>query len=94
MQWGDPQNLEETRMVSSYPEFNLRTIPYFKLFQLYSKRIPFPFNFYYPRKYVRKVNELTQVLASFNIDDPIDTHDIATVSRIEVRKSAGEFSQL
>jgi metaxin len=72
MQWGQPQNLDETRT-------------------LYAKRIPFPFNFYYPRKYVLKVNELTQTLANFSIDDPIENHDTANVS-ISFIKNFSELS--
>ncbi|XP_058824966.1 metaxin-1 homolog [Topomyia yanbarensis] len=43
---------------------------------LYAKRIPIPFNFYCPRKYVVKTNELTVSLAGFALDDSIATHDV------------------
>lgn len=44
---------------------------------LYAKRIPIPFNFYCPRKYVLKTNELTRSLAGFCLEDSIELHDVA-----------------
>lgn len=43
---------------------------------LYAKRIPIPFNFYCPRKYVLKTNELTLSLAGFALEDSIELHDV------------------
>lgn len=43
---------------------------------LYAKRIPIPFNFYCPRKYVLKTNELTRSLAGFTLEDSIELHDV------------------
>ncbi|XP_055641632.1 metaxin-1 homolog [Toxorhynchites rutilus septentrionalis] len=43
---------------------------------LYAKRIPIPFNFYCPRKYVLKTNELTQTLAGFGLEDSVELHDV------------------
>uniref|UniRef100_A0A1Q3F9P7 Metaxin n=1 Tax=Culex tarsalis TaxID=7177 RepID=A0A1Q3F9P7_CULTA len=44
---------------------------------LYAKRIPIPFNFYCPRKYVVKTNELTRSLAGFCLEDSVELHDVA-----------------
>lgn len=44
---------------------------------LYAKRIPIPFNFYCPRKYVLKTNELTRSLAGFCLEDSVELHDVA-----------------
>ncbi|XP_053695767.1 metaxin-1 homolog [Sabethes cyaneus] len=43
---------------------------------LYAKRIPIPFNFYCPRKYLLKTNEITQTLAGFVLDDSVELHDV------------------
>ncbi|XP_062533704.1 metaxin-1 homolog [Armigeres subalbatus] len=43
---------------------------------LYAKRIPIPFNFYCPRKYVLKTNELTVSLAGFALEDSVELHDV------------------
>ncbi|XP_055544613.1 metaxin-1 homolog [Wyeomyia smithii] len=43
---------------------------------LYAKRIPIPFNFYCPRKYLLKTNEITQTLAGFALDDSVELHDV------------------
>ncbi|XP_065088525.1 metaxin-1 homolog [Ochlerotatus camptorhynchus] len=43
---------------------------------LYAKRIPIPFNFYCPRKYVLKTNELTLSLAGFALEDSVELHDV------------------
>lgn len=42
---------------------------------LYAKRTPFPFNFYYPGTYIRKTNEITQTVAGFSLEDPLDSHE-------------------
>lgn len=42
---------------------------------LYATRTKFPFNFYYPSRYVRKTDELCQALATFTLEDPIDQQD-------------------
>lgn len=47
---------------------------------LYAARIPFPFNFYYPSKYVRKTEEVCQAVANFSLQDPIDLHDTAEMA--------------
>ncbi|XP_058057302.1 metaxin-1 homolog [Anopheles bellator] len=44
---------------------------------LYAKRIPIPFNFYCPRKYVLRTNDLTQSLAGFSLEDSIEFHDVS-----------------
>lgn len=41
---------------------------------VYAKRIPIPFNFYYPRKYIAKTDEITETFAQFNIEDSIELH--------------------
>ncbi|XP_058450652.1 metaxin-1 homolog [Malaya genurostris] len=43
---------------------------------IYAKRIPIPFNFYCPRKYVVKTNELTKSLAGFALEDSVAIHDV------------------
>jgi metaxin len=48
---------------------------------LYALRTPFPFNFYYPSRYVKKTNEVCQAVANFSLEDPIDMHDTAEMSR-------------
>lgn len=42
---------------------------------LYALRTTFPFNFYYPGKYIRRTDELCQAVANFSLEDPIDQHD-------------------
>lgn len=42
---------------------------------IYAQRTTFPFNFYYPGKYIAKTSEVCQVKANFSVDDPIDQHD-------------------
>uniref|UniRef100_A0A182SY75 Metaxin n=1 Tax=Anopheles maculatus TaxID=74869 RepID=A0A182SY75_9DIPT len=44
---------------------------------LYAKRIPIPFNFYCPRKYVLRTNDITQSLAGFSLEDSIEFHDVS-----------------
>uniref|UniRef100_U5ETA2 Putative translocase of outer mitochondrial membrane complex subunit tom37/metaxin 1 n=1 Tax=Corethrella appendiculata TaxID=1370023 RepID=U5ETA2_9DIPT len=46
---------------------------------LYAYRTPFPFNFYCPRKYISKTNELMETLANFSIEDPAEQHDTASM---------------
>lgn len=46
---------------------------------LYALRTPFPFNFYCPGKYIRKTDEVTQAVAGFSLEDPIDQHDTAEI---------------
>jgi metaxin len=45
----------------------------------YALQTPFPFNFFYPYKYIRKTEEVTQALASFSLEDPIDAHDTVEI---------------
>uniref|UniRef100_A0A182N6G9 Metaxin n=1 Tax=Anopheles dirus TaxID=7168 RepID=A0A182N6G9_9DIPT len=47
---------------------------------LYAKRIPIPFNFYCPRKYVLRTNDITQSLAGFSLEDSIEFHDVSDFS--------------
>uniref|UniRef100_A0A182RQR5 Metaxin n=1 Tax=Anopheles funestus TaxID=62324 RepID=A0A182RQR5_ANOFN len=44
---------------------------------VYAKRIPIPFNFYCPRKYVLRTNDITQSLAGFSLEDSIEFHDVS-----------------
>uniref|UniRef100_A0A182PF28 Metaxin n=1 Tax=Anopheles epiroticus TaxID=199890 RepID=A0A182PF28_9DIPT len=44
---------------------------------VYAKRIPIPFNFYCPRKYVLLTNDITQSLAGFSLEDSIEFHDVS-----------------
>ncbi|XP_049535783.1 metaxin-1 homolog [Anopheles darlingi] len=47
---------------------------------LYAKRIPVPFNFYCPRKYVHRTNDLTQSLAGFTLEDSLEFHDVSELA--------------
>lgn len=47
---------------------------------VYAKRIPIPFNFYCPRKYVLRTNDITQSLVGFSLEDSIEFHDVAEVN--------------
>jgi metaxin len=47
---------------------------------LYANRTPFPFNFYYPGKYIRKTDEVCQAVAGFSLEEPIEMHDTAEMS--------------
>uniref|UniRef100_A0A182Q374 Metaxin n=1 Tax=Anopheles farauti TaxID=69004 RepID=A0A182Q374_9DIPT len=47
---------------------------------LYAKRIPIPFNFYCPRKYVLHTNDITQSLAGFSLEDSLEFHDVSEFS--------------
>ncbi|XP_055608665.1 metaxin-1 homolog [Uranotaenia lowii] len=46
---------------------------------LYAKRIPIPFNFYCPRKYVQKTEQLMLTLADFALDDSVEFHDVKDI---------------
>lgn len=46
---------------------------------LYGKKTPFPFNFYYPRKYYQKAGDVIEIFAKFWIEDKIENHDIESV---------------
>ncbi|CRK91635.1 CLUMA_CG005287, isoform A [Clunio marinus] len=47
---------------------------------LYAMRTPFPFNFYYPGKYIRRTGEVCQAVSTFSLEDPIDQHDTAEMN--------------
>lgn len=47
---------------------------------LLANRTPFPFNFYYPSKYVKKTEEVCQTVAGFSLEDVIDAHDTAEIT--------------
>lgn len=47
---------------------------------LLANRTPFPFNFYYPSKYVRKTEEICQTVVGFSLEEPIDNHDTAEMA--------------
>lgn len=49
---------------------------------MYANRIRFPFNFYYPSRYVKNVSNRMDIQEQFSIDDKIENHNIADVSRI------------
>lgn len=51
---------------------------------LYAKRIPFPFNFYYPSKYIMKTNQVCETVASFSLEDPIENHETTDVTYIHI----------
>lgn len=42
---------------------------------LYAKRIPFPFNFYYPSQYHKEAKDIVEVFGGFDINDKIQNHD-------------------
>ncbi|XP_053681457.1 metaxin-1 homolog [Anopheles nili] len=44
---------------------------------VYAKRIPIPFNFYCPRKYVLRTNDITQSLSGFSLEDSIEFHEVS-----------------
>lgn len=48
---------------------------------VYAKRIPIPFNFYCPRKYVVRTNDITQSLAGFSLEDSIEFHDVSELAQ-------------
>lgn len=43
---------------------------------LYAKRIPIPFNFYCPRKYLQKTNDMMISLENFSLEDSVELHDV------------------
>lgn len=45
----------------------------------YVKQIPFPFNFYYPRKYQNHAQKMVEVLSGIDFDDKIDEQEIDEV---------------
>ena len=58
---------------------------------LYAKRIPFPFNFYYPSKYIMKTNQVCETVASFSLEDPIENHettDVMSINLIEIKNKS------
>lgn len=44
---------------------------------LYAKRLPFPFNFVYPHRYVKHTSEFLKVVSNFSIDDKLEHHNTA-----------------
>lgn len=44
---------------------------------LYAKRLPFPFNFVYPHRYIKQTSELLKIVANFSIDDKLEHHSTA-----------------
>jgi metaxin len=42
---------------------------------LYALRTPFPFNFYYPSRYMRRTEQVCQTVANFSLEEPITAHD-------------------
>jgi metaxin len=59
---------------------------------LYATRTPFPFNFYYPSKYIKKAEEVCQALANFSLEDPIDHHD-TTEMELKAKKCLNWLSE-
>ncbi|CAO1422097.1 unnamed protein product [Diamesa hyperborea] len=59
---------------------------------LYAKRIPFPFNFYYPSKYIMKTNQVCETVASFSLEDPIENHETTDMS-IRAKKCLNWISE-
>lgn len=47
---------------------------------LLANRTPFPFNFYYPSRFVKKTEEVCQTVAGFSLEDTIDAHDTAEIA--------------
>ena len=47
---------------------------------LLANRTPFPFNFFYPSRYVKKTEEVCQTVAGFSLEDVIDAHDTAEIT--------------
>lgn len=60
--------------------------------KIYALRTPFPFNFYYPGKYIRKTDEICQTVANFCLEDPIDQHDTAEMN-FKARKCLNWISE-
>lgn len=44
---------------------------------LYAKRLPFPFNFVYPHRYIKQTSELLKIVSNFSIDDKLEHHSTA-----------------
>lgn len=44
---------------------------------LYAKRLPFPFNFVYPHRYIKQTSELLKIVSNFSIDDKVEHHSTA-----------------
>lgn len=44
---------------------------------LYAKRLPFPFNFVYPHRYIKQTSELLKIIGNFSIDDKLEHHSTA-----------------
>lgn len=44
---------------------------------LYAKRLPFPFNFIYPHRYIKQASEYLKIVANFSIDDKLEHHNTA-----------------
>lgn len=55
-------------------------------------RTPFPFNFFYPSKYIRKTDEICQTVANFSIEEPIDAHD-TTDMEVKAKKCLNWISE-
>ncbi|XP_031635898.1 metaxin-1 homolog isoform X2 [Contarinia nasturtii] len=47
---------------------------------LYAKRIPFPFNFVYPQKYIQRASDYLKIVANFSIEDKLINHNTADIS--------------
>lgn len=43
---------------------------------LYAQQIRFPFNFYYPSKYVTQVDKLMQIKENFSLEDNLENHNV------------------
>ena len=46
---------------------------------LYASRTSFPFNFYYPGRYISKTSELCQAMANFSLEEPINQHETSEI---------------
>lgn len=47
---------------------------------LYAKRIPFPFNFAYPQKYIKRASDYLKIVANFSIEDKLINHNTVDIS--------------
>lgn len=59
---------------------------------LYALRTSFPFNFYYPGKYISKTSEVCQAMGNFSLEEPIDQHD-TTEMGFKARKCLNWISE-
>lgn len=59
---------------------------------LLANRTPFPFNFYYPSKYVRKTEEICQTVSNFSLEDVITAHD-TTEMALKAKKCLNWISE-